>query len=164
MSKEKHIKFESPVGWLKVTEKDGAITAVNFVDGEDKGLTSTDSAVLEKAVHQLKEYFSAQRKNFDLTLNFSGTDFQKRVWTEIENIPYGKTISYMDIAKRLGDPKAVRAVGMACNKNPIAIICPCHRVIGSDGDLTGYYSGIDRKRDLLSIENPMVFGKQTSLF
>ncbi len=109
---------------------------------------------------QLKEYFAGTRKEFDVTLDIEGTDFQKRVWNELRNIPYGKTISYKTLSEKLGDVNAIRAVGKANGQNPIAIIIPCHRVIGANGNLVGYAGGLDIKEKLLHIEgalNPQLF-------
>ncbi len=110
------------------------------------------SDVIENARQQLNEYFLHQRREFDIPLLFVGTDFQKKVWNELLKIPYGKTISYGDLAKRIGMPKSVRAVANANAVNAISIIAPCHRVIGSDGSLTGYGGGLERKRFLLELE------------
>lgn len=117
--------------------------------------------VLEDAVYQLREYFEGIRKEFSLTLNPDGTEFQKSVWRALERIPYGKTISYLELSKTLGDPKAIRAVASANGKNPLWIVVPCHRVIGSDGSLTGYAGGLHRKKWLLDHEGPSI---QQSLF
>src|SRR5699024_5673425 len=116
---------------------------------------------LTEAVAQLKAYFEGDLQNFSLTLNPKGTSFQQKVWKALGDIPYGTTISYLDLAKTLGDPKAVRAVAAANGKNPIMIVVPCHRVIGSDGSLTGYASGIWRKKWLLEHEHAL---QQLSLF
>ena len=116
---------------------------------------------LRECVQQLKEYFKGERTNFNLLLNPQGTKFQKLVWQELCDIEYGKTISYLVQSKQIGDIKAVRAVAAANGKNPISIVIPCHRVIGSDGSLTGYAGGIWRKKWLLDYENPL---KQLSLF
>lgn len=116
---------------------------------------------LEDAIYQLEEYFNGSRKQFDLPLNPRGTDFQKKVWEELSQIPYGKSISYLDLSKKLGDPKAIRAVAAANGKNPLWIIVPCHRVIGSNGDLVGYAGGLERKKWLLNHESA---SKQQSLF
>lgn len=122
---------------------------------------SSESPYLQEAVDQLKEYFDGKRTQFALTLNPEGTDFQKRVWKQLMEIPFGKTKSYQEIANQLEDPKVIRAAATANGKNPIAIIIPCHRVIGSDGSLTGYAGGLHRKRWLLDHENPY---KQGELF
>ncbi|WP_029034348.1 methylated-DNA--[protein]-cysteine S-methyltransferase [Salinimicrobium terrae] len=129
---------------------------------EEAAESSTSSAPeLQEAIEQLQQYFSGERKEFDLKLNPQGTEFQKRVWQALQNIPYGKTVSYMDLAKNLGDPLAIRAVAAANGKNPLWIIIPCHRVIGSNGNLTGYAGGLWRKKWLLDHEQPH---KQQSLF
>ena len=117
--------------------------------------------VLEDAIYQFREYFEGTRKSFDLKLNPEGTDFQKKVWDLLQEIPYGQTISYLELSKRLGAPKAIRAVAAANGKNPLWIVIPCHRVIGSNGDLTGYAGGLHRKKWLLEHEGPV---KQMTLF
>jgi len=120
----------------------------------------SDDPYLFGIFNQLKEYFAGTRKEFDVTLDIEGTDFQKRVWNELRNIPYGKTISYKTLSEKLGDVKAIRAVGKANGQNPIAIIIPCHRVIGANGNLVGYAGGLDIKEKLLHIEgalNPELF-------
>ena len=117
--------------------------------------------VLEDAVSQLNEYFKGERKTFSLKLNPEGTDFQKRVWDALLTIPFGKTTSYLQLSKDLGDVKAIRAVASANGKNPLWIIVPCHRVIGTDGSLTGYAGGLQRKQWLLEHESPF---RQQSLF
>ena len=116
---------------------------------------------LADAVLQLKEYFSGRRSEFQLKLNPAGTEFQKKVWKLLQEIPFGETVSYLEIAKRLGDPKSIRAAASANGKNPLWIVVPCHRVIGSDGSLTGYAGGLWRKKWLLEHENP---SSQQSLF
>ena len=116
---------------------------------------------LEEAKEQLEQYFKGQRKEFNLELKPHGTAFQKKVWQALQNIPYGKTVSYLDLSKELGDPLAIRAVAAANGKNPLWILIPCHRVIGSDGSLTGYAGGMWRKKWLLEHEQP---AKQQSLF
>ncbi len=105
-----------------------------------------------EVIQQLKEYFAGDRTDFDLPIAFAGTDFQHTVWTALRDIPYGETVSYGELAERIGKPTASRAVGLANGKNPIGIIVPCHRVVGSKGDLTGYGGGIERKRFLLDFE------------
>ncbi len=108
--------------------------------------------VMKKVIQQLDEYFSGRRKVFELLLSPQGTEFQTKVWKNLSSIPYGKTITYKQLAELSGNPRASRAVGMANNKNPIAIIIPCHRVIGSNGNLTGYAGGLDLKRELIELE------------
>ncbi|MGI0106111.1 methylated-DNA--[protein]-cysteine S-methyltransferase [Salinimicrobium sp. WS361] len=122
--------------------------------------TSVSTPFLQEAKEQLQQYFSGELKEFNLKLNPEGTDFQKKVWQALQNIPYGKTASYMELAKELGDPLAIRAVAAANGKNPLWILVPCHRVIGSDGSLTGYAGGLWRKKWLLDHEQPV---KQQSL-
>jgi len=120
----------------------------------------SDDPYLFGIFDQLKEYFAGTRKKFDVPLDIEGTDFQKRVWNELRNIPYGKTISYKTLSEKLGDVKAIRAVGKANGQNPIAIIIPCHRVIGANGSLVGYAGGLDIKEKLLHLEgalNPELF-------
>ena len=109
--------------------------------------------LVDKIIAELEEYFSGKRKHFDIPIKAEGTDFQKRVWEELTKIPYGRTISYKKLAENIGNPKAARAVGMANNKNPVAIIITCHRVIGSDGSLTGYAEGLELKKYLLDLES-----------
>ncbi len=143
--------FSSPIGTLEISGNEDGISQVLFLD-EGPSIHES-SPILDECVKQLGEYFKNKRTEFDLRLNPSGTDFQKTVWEELQKIPHGKTISYMDLAKRLGDPKVIRAGGTANGKNPIAIIIPCHRVIGSDGSLTGYAGGLKRKQWLLEHES-----------
>lgn len=118
----------------------------------DAKFAEGSSAVLEKAVHQLDEYFAGTRRDFDVPLLFVGTDFQKAVWNDLLDIPYGETVSYGEMARRLGKPKSVRAVANANGANAISIFAPCHRVIGKDRSLTGYGGGLDAKRYLLAVE------------
>jgi methylated-DNA-[protein]-cysteine S-methyltransferase len=147
----------SPIGWIRITvNANHAVTAVGFVDGEAGARIDPQCA---PAVAQLEEYFDRRRRDFDVELEPSGTDFERRVWTELGTISYGTTITYGEIARRLGDPDGSRAVGIANARNPIAIMIPCHRVIGADGDLTGYAGGLERKRWLLAHESG-----QASLF
>ena len=120
------------------------ILNANYVEGS--------SDVIEKAKYQLDEYFLSKRREFDIPLLFIGTDFQKKVWNELLNIPYGATVSYGELSRRIGMPNAVRAVANANAVNAISIIAPCHRVIGSNGSLTGYGGGLERKRFLLDLE------------
>jgi methylated-DNA-[protein]-cysteine S-methyltransferase len=110
--------------------------------------------IIEKLFLQLDEYFAGKRKKFNINLTLIGTDFQKSVWEELKKIPYGETISYSELAKKINKPKASRAVGGALNKNPIPIIIPCHRVIGKNGNLTGFAGGVELKSLLINLENP----------
>src|SRR5690606_1404800 len=147
-------------GYTKITGDIDGISLVKVLDSEEK-ITDIIPQPLEDCAFQLQEYFQGIRKAFDLKLNPEGTPFQKQVWKLLQQIPFGKTISYLDLAKQLGDVKAVRAVANANAKNPLWIIVPCHRVIGSNGSLTGYAGGLHRKEWLLHHENPF---KQQSLF
>lgn len=164
---EKTAFFESPIGWIQIKGSELGIRQVRRID---KKTGETDPDLHENhpvliCAKQLGEYFSGKRTDFELLLDFGGaTDFNKSVWNELLKIPFGKTVAYSDIAERLKAPKAVRAVGMANRTNPIAIIVPCHRVIGKSGDLTGYFYGLDTKMQLLRLENPVRFAEQTSLF
>jgi methylated-DNA-[protein]-cysteine S-methyltransferase len=146
---------ESPVGPLTLIADEHALTGLHFA-GYDHGLgpgrRDPEAPVLAAAAAQLDEYFAAERRDFDLALDLAGTDFQRAVWDELVRIPYGGTVSYGEIARRLGRPERVRAVGAANGRNPVAIVVPCHRVIGADGSLVGYGGGLDRKRRLLAIE------------
>ena len=146
--------YETKIGKIAIAEDDNAITDLYFYDGtliNDVQIKETE--LLKKASQQLKDYFEGKRKIFELPLSPKGTDFQQSVWKALLEIPFGETRSYGDIAKRIGNPKASRAVGMANNRNPIAIFIPCHRVIGANGSLVGYGGGLDIKKYLLSIEN-----------
>lgn len=156
-----HICYiETPLGHAKIVGDKNGITSVSVLDTKEE-ISGTIPEVLLDCVIQLKEYFNEERKNFDLKLNPEGTSFQKKVWNQLETIPFGKTISYLQLSKQLGDVKAIRAAASANGKNPLWIIVPCHRVIGSDGSLTGYSSGLHRKQWLLNHENDY---KQQSLF
>jgi len=152
--------IKSPLGFTKIVGDQAGIASVTVLNSEEK-ITDIIPIELEDYVIQLNEYFEGSRKQFDLKLNPQGTDFQKKVWCQLEQIPYGKTISYLELAKQLGDVKAIRAVANANGKNPLWIIVPCHRVIGSDGSLTGYAGGLNRKKWLIEHESPY---KQQSLF
>ena len=152
--------IKTPIGIAKLEGDEFGLSNVTILDSEEK-LTDVIPEELEDAVYQFNEYFEGKRTQFSLTLNPEGTDFQKKVWEALQQIPYGKTVSYMDLSKNLGDPKAIRAVAAANGKNPLWIIVPCHRVIGSDGSLTGYAGGLHRKKWLLEHESP---AQQQSLF
>jgi methylated-DNA-[protein]-cysteine S-methyltransferase len=159
--------INSPLGFTKITGDENGISSIIVLNSDlsaeevDEKVTDIIPLELEDCVQQLQEYFEGTRKNFDLQLNPEGTDFQKTVWDALLTIPYGKTLSYLDLSKKLGDVKAIRAVANANGKNPLWIVVPCHRVIGSDGSLTGYAGGLHRKKWLLDHENPY---KQQSLF
>jgi methylated-DNA-[protein]-cysteine S-methyltransferase len=154
----------SPVGDLRIVEQAGAVTAIEFTpfrsgpDGRPRGDRQDDHPVLAVAVVQLQEYFDRDRKEFDLPLAPAGTDFQRTVWQALQGIGYGETASYGAIAHRIGKSHAAsRAVGLANGRNPVPIVIPCHRVIGSDGTLTGYAGGLERKQRLLGLEQDALF-------
>lgn len=152
--------IKTPLGVAKIIGDTSGLTSISILNSNeipDNG----HPEVLEDAVCQLQEYFEGKRKNFRLRLNPQGTDFQKKVWAELGHIPFGRTTSYLKLSKKLGDVKAIRAVAAANGKNPLWVIIPCHRVIGSDGSLTGYAGGLHRKKWLLEHESPI---KQQSLF
>ncbi len=142
--------FESPIGRIVIKDNGSFVTGV-YIDN-DFNIRNYESELFCAAKKQLLEYFGRERKIFDIPIKPEGTEFQKSVWNELCKIPYGKTASYKEIAEAIGRPKAARAVGGANNKNPVMIIIPCHRVVGSDGSLTGYAFGTDIKQKLLNIE------------
>ncbi len=143
-------EYNFPIGKLKITEQDGFISSVNLSDGKNENVCETD--IIKKAKKQLGEYFSGKRKMFNLPLKIDGTEFQKAVYKKLLDIPYGKTQSYKEIAEAIGHKNAYRAVGSACNKNKILIIIPCHRVIGTNKNLTGFALGLNIKKQLLELE------------
>lgn len=145
--------YKSPIGVLKITAIQESITLLIFTDDPIKEKLSTNSSpTINKCVQQLEEYFQGTRKKFEIPLNPKGTSFQKKVWKQLVTIPYGKTSTYLDIAKSICNDRASQAIGQANGKNPIAIIIPCHRVIGSNKNLTGYAGGLWRKKWLLDHE------------
>ena len=143
--------YQSPLGAIKITAKNESITSVAFV--ENIPGNKLNSNILSEALKQVDEYFSGKRKYFSLTLAPEGTSYQKQVWKELQSISFGEKRSYLNIAIKLGDKNLTRAVGAANGKNPIAIIIPCHRVIGENGKLTGYAGGLWRKEWLLDFES-----------
>ena len=151
--------FETPLGIAKIVGDQDGISEISI--GYEESVSSKIPESLLQAMMQLQEYFAGTRKTFDFKLNPSGTEFQQKVWQELLNIPYGKTTSYLELSKKLGDVKAIRAVASANGKNPLWIVVPCHRVIGSDGSLTGYAGGLWRKQWLLEHESEQ---KQQTLF
>ncbi|SIQ07565.1 methylated-DNA--[protein]-cysteine S-methyltransferase [Maribacter ulvicola] len=152
--------INTPLGVAKIIGDADGLSAITVLNS-DAPLTDVIPETLEDAVYQLNEYFEGVRTQFHLNLNPEGTDFQKKVWAALQNIPYGKSTSYLELAKTLGDPKAIRAAASANGRNPLWIVVPCHRVIGLDGSLTGYAGGLHRKQWLLNHESPV---KQQSLF
>lgn len=143
--------YHSPIGLIEITGSDSGLSSLLFVDREER--STVVPACLQDCLQQLDEYFKGQRNEFKLTLDLHGTSFQKRVWQALMTIPFGKTVSYLDIALALGDRKSIRAVGGANGKNPVCIVVPCHRVIGSNGSLIGYGGGLWRKEWLLKFES-----------
>jgi methylated-DNA-[protein]-cysteine S-methyltransferase len=142
--------YSSPVGELEIRSEGDAITVVGYLGDEKEPEYVTP--VIQQCMEELDEYFLKRRKFFDVKLKLNGTDFQQKVWTQLLEIPYGKTTWYADIAAKVGDINSVRAVGLANGQNPVAIIVPCHRVLGKDGSMTGYGGGLDRKEWLLRHE------------
>lgn len=152
--------INTPLGLTEIQGDENGISKI-YIRNENVEITSKIPSKLKEAVLQLQEYFDGKRTHFTFLLHPSGTEFQKKVWQELLNIPFGKTCSYLELSKKLGDVKAIRAVAAANGKNPLWIVVPCHRVIGSDGSLTGYAGGLWRKKWLLEHENPSV---QKTLF
>lgn len=155
----KHLyQYKFPIGSLWLAEENGTLTYVGFDEQDQRirGYQYGNTPFLKEVAHQLEEYFAGQRKRFQLPLAPQGTDFQQKVWRELQAIPYGETRSYKEVARRIGNPKACRAVGLANNRNPISIIIPCHRVIGHRGQLVGYGGGLEIKRFLLELERKYV--------
>nr|WP_315175199.1 methylated-DNA--[protein]-cysteine S-methyltransferase [uncultured Flavobacterium sp.] len=151
------VAINTPLGIAQITGDANGITQISVIDEGD--VSAEIPSVLQNAVTQLNDYFQGKRTHFDFKLNPKGTDFQQKVWQALLEIPFGKTCSYMDLSKKLGDVKAIRAVASANGKNPLWIVVPCHRVIGTDGSLTGYAGGLWRKKWLLEHESPT--GQQT---
>ena len=151
--------IQTPLGITKIVGNENGISKI-CIENEGE-ITTIIPKELKQAVSQLQEYFDGKRTRFTLKLNPKGTEFQQKVWAELQNIPFGKTISYLDLAKKLGDPKVIRAAAAANGKNSLWIVIPCHRVIGTDGSLTGYAGGLWRKKWLLELENPL---QQMQLF
>lgn len=152
--------IKTPLGIAKIEGDENGIASVSILDDE-LPVSDVIPEILEDCAYQLQEYFEGKRQNFNLDVNPEGTEFQKSVWAELQKIPFGKTTTYLELSRKLGDEKAIRAVAAANGKNPLWLIIPCHRVIGSDGSLTGYAGGLRRKKWLLEHENPPF---QQSLF
>jgi methylated-DNA-[protein]-cysteine S-methyltransferase len=158
-----HTRMPSPLGELLLTATDAGLTGLEFETSRHPprhGVETAESVaageILGRARTELEEYFAGQRTRFDLPLELRGTPFQVQIWNALREIPYGTTVSYGWLARRVGRPTAVRAVGAANGRNPVAIVVPCHRVIGANGDLTGFGGGIERKRWLLRHERPLL--------
>jgi methylated-DNA-[protein]-cysteine S-methyltransferase len=162
MSETIYTYYKSPLGILKIGGTDKYISEITFLDGQDRSIPSgASNPLLNQCIEELIEYFNGKRTNFDIPVHQKGTSFQSRVWAELLNINYGKTISYMDLAKRLGDPNCIRAAANSNGKNQACLIVPCHRVIGSNNTLVGYAGGLQRKKWLLDHENRVANGVQT---
>ena len=156
----KTVFINTPLGFTEIQGDENGISKIHVMS-ENVEISTKIPEELKEAVLQLQDYFDGKRTTFTFPLNPSGTDFQKKVWNELLHIPFGKTCSYLELSKKLGDVKAIRAVASANGKNPLWIVVPCHRVIGTDGSLTGYAGGLWRKKWLLEHENPTL---QESLF
>jgi len=154
--------FKTPIGFARITEDDGFITSIYLLDGEFEE-TPAETPLLKMAVRQMEEYFAGERTDFDLPLKQKGSDFQQQVWDQLSKIGYGKTISYMQQAKFMSNPLGIRAIASANGKNHLVIVVPCHRVIGTDGSLTGFGCGIWRKKWLLEHEARVMGNGQTAL-
>ena len=164
--KECKVYLESEIGLVEIEGGEGGISSVRFVEegAKDSAVGPSGAArVVIDCARQLDEYFRGERQDFALKLRPAGTAFQQRVWQQVATIPYGQTVSYLEVAQMIGDAQAVRAVGAANGQNPMAIIIPCHRVVGSDGSLTGYGGGLWRKAWLLNHERRFSSG-QLALF
>ncbi|MGQ0624232.1 MAG: methylated-DNA--[protein]-cysteine S-methyltransferase [Sporichthyaceae bacterium] len=165
-----HLVIDSPIGALTLVAEGDSLVAVwmdtqrHLPDPERFGTAEDgDSVVLKEAGRQLAQYFAGERTSFELPLRADGTAFQRQVWAALREIPYGETISYGELARRIGKPAASRAVGLANGRNPLGIVVPCHRVIGASGKLVGYGGGLDRKAALLALERGTAAGEQLAL-
>jgi methylated-DNA-[protein]-cysteine S-methyltransferase len=158
-----YTQYESPIGLLQIGGTDSYIAEISFLDNREQimhGLPGI-SDVIHQCTEELIEYFAGRRRHFNIPVHQTGTEFQERVWGQLMEIPFGKTISYLDLAKRLGDPKCIRAAASTNGKNKLAVVVPCHRVIGSDKSLVGYAGGMWRKKWLLQHEFRLHHGIQT---
>lgn len=147
-----YYNYRFPIGKVTIVEDGHGICGIHFHTKDKEIGVKRETPMIQTAAYQLTQYFEGERKGFDLPLSLHGTEFQQKVWKELGKIPYGQTCTYKDIAERIGIPKGCRAVGMANNRNPVAIVIPCHRVIGMNGSLTGYAGGLDLKEYLLELE------------
>lgn len=155
--------YRSPIGTIRIAGNEHFISEMNFIDSNDQWIQETPvlPSLAIESIEQLIQYFQGMRRIFELSIQQEGTAFQKKVWHELLNIPYGKKLSYLDLARKLGDPNCIRAAAAANGRNRIAIIVPCHRVVGSRNDLVGYAGGLWRKKWLLELENKVAYGVQT---
>lgn len=153
----KHVYFyDTPVGLLRIMDNDSAIIEITFSTEAPRKAEEEETPLIAAAAAQLAEYFEGKRREFDFPTEAGGTEFQRRVWQELCRIPYGQTRTYKQIAEAIGCPKGFRAIGMANNRNPIAVVVPCHRVVGSGGKLVGYAGGLDIKEKLLHLEEAFI--------
>lgn len=153
MIEESTILLDTPVGRLAVATDGCAVLSIRIATDRIQGVAQAKTPVAMQTINELEEYFAGKRKEFGIPIKMNGTAFQIRVWNELLKIPHGSVTTYGEIAARIGKPGAARAVGMACNRNPLLIVVPCHRVVGQNGSLTGYVAGTDKKRMLLELEN-----------
>lgn len=153
MIEESTILLDTPVGRLAVATDGCAVLSIMIANDRVSGLAQAETPVAMQTINELEEYFAGKRKEFGIPIRMNGTAFQIRVWNELLKIPHGSVTTYGEIAARIGKPGAARAVGMACNRNPLLIVVPCHRVVGQNGSLTGYVAGTDKKRMLIELEN-----------
>jgi methylated-DNA-[protein]-cysteine S-methyltransferase len=156
--------YSSPIGLIEISGTDQAISTVQFVEIKDRLESEQLPAVLTDCIHQLKEYFGGSRKQFEVAINLQGTEFQRQVWQELTTIAYGRTTTYMALARKFNNPNAVRAIGNSNSKNHLCLLLPCHRVVGSDGKLVGYAGGLWRKQWLLEHEQKHSGNYQLRLF
>jgi methylated-DNA-[protein]-cysteine S-methyltransferase len=154
---------ETIIGNITIYANEKAITRLSFGKCCDVAINNLETEIIKKAFAQLNEYLNGSRTKFDLKLEYDGSDFQMSIWDQLKKIPYGKTKTYKEIARNLNSPKSCRAVGMACGRNPISIFIPCHRVIGSNGNLTGYGGGLHIKKHLLEMEKTVSNAVNSSL-
>lgn len=151
-------RWRSPVGELLLVSNGNALTrlhlkgAAHYPEVDESWIEGESLEIFDTAITQLDEYFRGERKSFDLKIEMTGTDFQKKVWNQLRQIPFGETVSYKQLAERIGKPRAIRAVGQANGRNPISILVPCHRVLGANGTLTGYAGGLHSKNYLIALE------------
>ena len=153
--------YQSPVGLLHITSSPDYISSINFIDNLENPVPQNPCPIIILCVEQLIQYFNGERRKFEFPIHQTGTPFQEKVWDELLGIPFGKTISYLELARRVGDTKVIRAAASANGKNNVAIVVPCHRVIGSNNEMVGYGGGLWRKKWLLDHETKVLYGVQT---
>lgn len=161
-STKRKLHFNSPIGTICIEDDGEALTAL-YIDNGVESFCDVESELLIRTKSEIQEYFAGKRHEFDIPLNPRGTEFQRKVWSALQKIPYAQTCSYSDIAKDIGNPKSCRAVGGANGKNPIMIIIPCHRVIGKGGSLVGFSAGMEIKKYLLALEEKSAIPNYTAV-